>query len=243
MRRWSRGSSRISADGRANHRRFWRRRLAATPSTNRPLPTASGFFRNDQFVRRGWLLAAADPRVARRPGRSSMLPTATTGRAGGRLLSRRQPLCGRNSRRYDRTVALAPDGRLAIDDGNLRIHTAEELKAELERDVGRRLGPEPDARLQGTEMTSAPRRSDRPAIAFLTVLLLGSVRVAETTVLARLRCSPWYSVCFSCASSCRERGAGLTSRSRKHVTDGLGFRVRRESPASATNTFATRNSA
>ena len=33
-------------------------------------------------------------------------------------------------------MALAPDGRLSIDDGDLRIHTVEELKAELE--AGRR---------------------------------------------------------------------------------------------------------
>jgi len=32
----------------------------------------------------------------------------------------------------DRAIALAPNGRLIVDDPDLRIHTADELKAELE---------------------------------------------------------------------------------------------------------------
>ena len=33
----------------------------------------------------------------------------------------------------ERALALAPGGRLVVDDGNLQMHSADELKAELER--------------------------------------------------------------------------------------------------------------
>ena len=35
----------------------------------------------------------------------------------------------------NRAIALAPGGRLVVDDADLRIHTADELKAELEAGI------------------------------------------------------------------------------------------------------------
>ena len=41
------------------------------------------------------------------------------------------------SKRSTRAIALAPDHRLLVDDPDLGMHSADELKAELERGVTR----------------------------------------------------------------------------------------------------------
>jgi hypothetical protein len=92
------------------------------------------FFRNDQFVEARMAFGRADP--ALRDARTQFYVAYSYYRQGWGRLYHDDALYAEGLAAIDRTVALAPGGRLAIDDGNLRIHTVEELKAELE--AGRR---------------------------------------------------------------------------------------------------------
>ena len=92
------------------------------------------FFRNDQFVEARMAFGRADP--ALRDARTQFYVAYSYYRQGWGRLYHDDILYAEGLEAIDRTVALAPHGRLSIDDGDLRIHTAEELKAELE--AGRR---------------------------------------------------------------------------------------------------------
>jgi hypothetical protein len=92
------------------------------------------FFRNDQFVEARAAFGRADP--ALRDARTQFYVAYSYYRQGWGRLYHDDALYAEGLEAIDRAVALAPDGRLSIDDGDLRIHTPEELKAELE--AGRR---------------------------------------------------------------------------------------------------------
>ena len=89
-----------------------------------------GFFRNDQFVEARMAFARADPAV--RDARTQFYIAYSYYRQGwGRLYSD-DALYAQGAAAVDRALALAPGGRLVVDDEDLRMRTGEELKAELE---------------------------------------------------------------------------------------------------------------
>ena len=92
------------------------------------------FFRNDQFVEARLALGRADP--ALRDARTQFYVAYSYYRQGWGRFYHDDSLYAEGLKAVDRAVALTPDGRLSIDDGDLRIHTADELRAELE--AGRR---------------------------------------------------------------------------------------------------------
>jgi len=92
------------------------------------------FFRNDQFAEARMAFGRADP--ALRDARTQFYVAYSYYRQGWGRLYHDDALYAEGLEAIDRALALAPDGRLWIDDGNLGMHTAEELKAELE--AGRR---------------------------------------------------------------------------------------------------------
>jgi hypothetical protein len=92
------------------------------------------FFRNDQFVEARMAFGRADP--ALRDARTQFYVAYSYYRQGWGRLYHDDALYAEGLEAIDLAMALAPGRRLSIDDGNLRIHTAEELKAELE--AGRR---------------------------------------------------------------------------------------------------------
>jgi hypothetical protein len=95
------------------------------------------FFRNDQFVEARMAFARADPAI--RDARTQFYIAYSYYRQGWGRLYHDDALYGEGLAAIDRAIALAPGGRLVVDDENLRIHTGEELKAELE--AGRRRDP------------------------------------------------------------------------------------------------------
>jgi hypothetical protein len=52
-----------------------------------------------------------------------------------------QRLFARGLEAVDRAIALAPKGRLVVDDPDLQMHSADELKAELQRGMQRDINP------------------------------------------------------------------------------------------------------
>jgi len=92
---------------------------------------ALGFFRNDQFVEARIAFARADPAV--RDARTQFYVAYSYYREGWGRMSHDDSLYAEGLAAIDRAMALAPDGRLVVDDPALGMHTAEELKAELQR--------------------------------------------------------------------------------------------------------------
>jgi hypothetical protein len=88
------------------------------------------FFRNDQFIEARMAFERADPAV--RDARTQFYIAYSYYREGWGRLYHDDQLSAEGLRAIDRAKALAPDGRLVVDDADLRMHTAEELKAELE---------------------------------------------------------------------------------------------------------------
>lgn len=91
-------------------------------------------FLREQFeaARSAW--ARADP--AGRDARTQFYIAYSYYRQGWGRLYHDDALYGEGLAAIDRAIALAPGGRLVVDDENLEMHTGEELKAELE--AGRR---------------------------------------------------------------------------------------------------------
>ena len=87
------------------------------------------FFRNDQFVEARMAFARADPAV--RDARTQFYVAYSYYRQGWGRLYHDDRLYTDGLLAIDRAMALAPGGRLVVDDQGLAIHTAEELKAEL----------------------------------------------------------------------------------------------------------------
>lgn len=88
------------------------------------------FFRNDQFVEARMAFARADPAV--RDARTQFYIAYSYYRQGWGRLYHDDRLYTQGVAAVDRAVGLAPGGRLVVDDPDLRMRTAEELKAELE---------------------------------------------------------------------------------------------------------------
>jgi len=93
------------------------------------------FFRDDQFAEARAALQRADP--AERDARTQFYIAYSFYRQGwGRLYSDDE-LFGQGLEAVDRAIALAPGGRLVVDDPDLQMRSADELKAELERGLTR----------------------------------------------------------------------------------------------------------
>ena len=93
------------------------------------------FFQKDQFVEARAAFARADP--ALRDARTQFYIAYSLYRQGwGRTYSD-DALFKEGLAAVDRAIALAPDGRLVVDDVNLQMHTADELRAELQAGLTR----------------------------------------------------------------------------------------------------------
>ena len=91
------------------------------------------FFRRDQFAEARAAFARADR--AERDARTQFYIAYACYRQGwGRLYSD-DALFHEGLTAVDRAIALAPGGRLVVDDPDLQMHSADELRAELQRGV------------------------------------------------------------------------------------------------------------
>jgi hypothetical protein len=93
------------------------------------------FFRNDQFVEARARFARADP--AMRDARTQFYIAYSYYREGWRRTHRDDVLYKQGLEVVDRAIALAPGGRLVVEDDNLQMRTADELRAELQRGLER----------------------------------------------------------------------------------------------------------
>ena len=93
------------------------------------------FFANDQFVEARMAFARADP--AFRDARTQFYIAYSYYRQGWGRLYHDDRLYVDGLAAVNRAIALAPAGRLVVDDPALKLHTAEELKAELQAGVER----------------------------------------------------------------------------------------------------------
>jgi len=95
------------------------------------------FFRRDQFVEARAAFARADP--AERDAQTQFYIAYSYYREGwGRLYST-DALFAKGLESANKAIALAPGGRLVVDDPDLQMHSADELKAELQRGLERDL--------------------------------------------------------------------------------------------------------
>jgi hypothetical protein len=88
------------------------------------------FFRNEQFVEARAAFERADP--ANRDARTRFYIAYSYYRQGWGRLYHDDELFGRGLDEVNRAIAVAPGGRLVVDDPNLGLRSADELKAELE---------------------------------------------------------------------------------------------------------------
>ena len=88
------------------------------------------FFRNDQFVEARMAFTRADPAI--RDARTQFYIAYSYYRQGWGRVYHDDALYVDGVAAVDRAIALAPGGRLVVDDDNLQMRTGEELKAELE---------------------------------------------------------------------------------------------------------------
>jgi len=88
------------------------------------------FFRNNQFIEARMAFARADP--AERDARTQFYIAYSYYRQGWGRVYHDDALYRQALAAVDRSIALAPGNRLVVDDQELRIHTADELKAEIE---------------------------------------------------------------------------------------------------------------
>jgi hypothetical protein len=95
------------------------------------------FFRRDQFLEARAAFARADP--AERDAQAQFYIAYSYYREGwGRLYSS-DPLFTKGLESVNKAIALAPGGRLVVNDPDLQMHSADELKAELQRGLERDL--------------------------------------------------------------------------------------------------------
>jgi hypothetical protein len=95
------------------------------------------FFRNDRFVEARAAFARADP--ATRDARTQFYIAYSFYRQGWYRTHRDNALFTEGLAAVDRAIALAPGGRLVVDDETLGMRSADELKAELEAGLTRDL--------------------------------------------------------------------------------------------------------
>lgn len=98
--------------------------------------TALDLFRREQYAaaRDEWL--RADP--ARRDARTQFYVAYAYYREGWGRVYADEALYRAGLEAVDRAIELSPQGPLAVDDPDLRMHTAAELKAELEAGLARK---------------------------------------------------------------------------------------------------------
>lgn len=89
------------------------------------------YFRNDQFVEARAAFVRADP--AERDARTQFYIAYSYYRQGWGRLSSNDALFKAGLASVDRAIALAPGGRLVVDDPGLKMRSADELRAELQR--------------------------------------------------------------------------------------------------------------
>jgi hypothetical protein len=93
------------------------------------------FFRNDRFDEARAAFARADP--AERDARTQFYIAYTYFRQGWGRVYHDDALYARGLERVNAAMALAPSGRLVVDDATLGLRSADELKAELEAGMRR----------------------------------------------------------------------------------------------------------
>ena len=93
------------------------------------------FFRRDQFPEARAAFARADS--AERDARTQFYIAYSYYREGWGRVYNDDVLFGRGIVAVDKAIAVAPGGRLVVDDPDLRMHSADELRAELQRGVTR----------------------------------------------------------------------------------------------------------
>jgi hypothetical protein len=103
------------------------------------------FFRNDQFVEARMAFERADPAV-RDPVTQFYIAYSYYRQGWGRMYSDDE-LYALGLQAVDRALALAPGGRVVVEDENLGMKSAEELKAELEAGLRREMSDFNPARL------------------------------------------------------------------------------------------------
>lgn len=103
------------------------------------------FFGNDQFVEARLAFERADP-AARDPVTQFYIAYTYYRQGWGRVYHDDE-LYALGLQAVDRALAVAPGGRIVVDDPRLGMHTGEELKAELEAGLRRELSDFNPARL------------------------------------------------------------------------------------------------
>jgi hypothetical protein len=93
------------------------------------------FFRGDQFVEARAALERADP--ARQDALTQFYVAYSFYRQGWGRVYKDDALYRQGLEAVDRAIARAPGGRLVVGDANLGMHTADELRAELQRGTQR----------------------------------------------------------------------------------------------------------
>jgi hypothetical protein len=93
------------------------------------------FFRRDAFVEARAAFARAD--AAQRDARTQFYIAYSFYRQGWGRVYDDDTLFAQGLEAVDRAISLAPDHRLVVDDGELGMHSADELRAELQRGLTR----------------------------------------------------------------------------------------------------------
>ena len=93
------------------------------------------FFRTDHFVEARAAFARAD--AAERDARTQFYIAYSYYRQGWGRIYNDDALFTEGLKAADKAIALAPGGRLVVDDANLQMRSADELRAELQRGVTR----------------------------------------------------------------------------------------------------------
>lgn len=93
------------------------------------------FFRRDAFDEARFAFERADP--AHRDARTQFYIAYSYYRQGWGRVYDDDPLFRKGLEAVDRAIALAPDHRVIVDDADLGMHSADELKAELQRGITR----------------------------------------------------------------------------------------------------------
>lgn len=93
------------------------------------------FFRHDQFEEARAAFARADP--AERDATTQFYIAYACYRQGWGRVYNDDLLFRKGIETVDKAIAVAPGGRLVVNDANLQMHSADELRAELQRGITR----------------------------------------------------------------------------------------------------------
>jgi hypothetical protein len=115
-----------------------------------PVSLADGlrFFRGDRFAEARTALLRADP--AERDPQVQFYIAYSYYRQGWGRVYNDDVLFGKGLAAVDKAIALAPGGRLVVDDPDLQMHSADELRAELQRGLTREASDFNPLRVFGT---------------------------------------------------------------------------------------------